>query len=176
MERMLPTIIKRKSVRNFVKGEVSKNQLLQMVKAGMAAPSARNRQPWEFIMVTDREILDKLAEGLPYAKMLYDAYAAIVVCGDLNEKKYHNPEPYWVQDCSAATQNILLEAEYIGLGAVWTAVFPRKERILIVRENLLLPEHIVPLNVIPVGIPSGKDKPKDKFNPQKVHWQAWNGK
>ena len=145
-----------------------------------------DRRPWEFVVVTDREALDSMAAKLPYAKMLTNAPLAIVVCGDTTLSSY------WYLDCSAVTQNILLAAEaiglgavwtatypyadrmevvkkYTGLGAVWTAAYPYEDRIDVVRQNTGLPENIVPLCVIPIGYPDGPQKAKDKFDPQRVH-------
>ena len=138
----------------------------------MAAPSARNLQPWAFIIITDRNTLNTLADRLPYAKMLYEATAAIVVCG-IPEKSGDSPEGYWVQDCSAATQNILLAIESMGLGAVWTGVYPRSERIDVVRDVLSIPQNVFPLNVIPIGYPKGENRPKDKFKPENIRWEKW---
>ncbi|MDI3526175.1 MAG: hypothetical protein PWR03_358 [Tenuifilum sp.] len=170
--KTLDNILSRKSVRNFTGEPVSNELLEELARAGMAAPSARNLQPWAFIIVTERSVLDALAEGLPYAKMLFEAPAAIVVCGDLS-KSGDSPQGYWVQDCSAATQNILLAAEAMGLGAVWTGVYPRDERVKVVKDTLHLPDHIIPLNVIPVGYPKGEHHPKDKFTTENIHWQKW---
>lgn len=171
---ILKVIYNRKSVRLYNdEGEVTKEQLEELIKAGMAAPSARNLQPWVFIAITNREILDQLANGLPYAKMLFRAKAAIVVCGVPDRSGQDSPEGYWVQDCSAASQNILLAAEAIGLGAVWTGVYPRPERVSAVREVLGIPESAIPLNVIPIGVPNGVEKPKDKFNRDNILWEGW---
>lgn len=165
-------IFTRKSVRSFTQERVSDETLIELVRAGMAAPSARNLQPWTFVIVTERRVLDQLAERLPYAKMLFEAQAAIVVCGDLS-KSGVDPEGYWVQDCSAATENILLAAEALGLGAVWTGVYPRPDRVSIVKETLGIPDHVIPLNVIPIGHPKGEHHPKDKFKETNIHWQRW---
>jgi len=172
MTTYLKTIYSRKSVRSFTSQEVSIELLEELARAGMAAPSARNLQPWAFVIVTDRSTLDTLAERLPYAKMLYEAPAAITVCGDLS-KAGDSPEGYWVQDCSAATQNILLAAEALGLGAVWTGVHPRADRVTTVKDVLKLPYNVIPLNVIPIGYPKGKHQPKDKFKAENIHWQHW---
>ncbi len=169
----LNTIFSRKSVRHFTNENVTKEQLELIVKAGMAAPTAVNMQPWSFIIVTDRELLNKLAEQLPYAKMLYQASKAIVVCTVPEWSVKEHPVEYSVIDCSAATQNILLAVESMGLGAVWTAVYPREDRIKSVRKILSIPEEIIPLNVIPVGYPTGEDKPKDKWKPERLHWEKW---
>lgn len=161
-------IFQRKSVREFTNEEVTDAQLEELVKAGMAAPSAINAQPWKFGIVTERSKLDRLGAELPFAKMLKEAPAAIVVCGDLLKALTGTDKNYWVQDCAAATQNILLAAEDMGLGAVWTAAFPYEDRMKPVRKTLNLPEHLVPLNVIPVGHPKEDPKPKDKWNPENV--------
>lgn len=160
---VLENIAERKSVRKYLNRSVEEDKIDAMVKAGMAAPSGMDRRPWEFVVVTDRVVLDSMAAKLPYAKMLTGAPLAIVVCGDTTRSSY------WYLDCSAATQNVLLAAETLGLGAVWTAAYPYEDRIDVVRQNTGLPEHIVPLCVIPIGYPDGPQKVKDKFDPQRVH-------
>jgi nitroreductase len=167
LDTLLSVIFNRKSVRRFQEGKsIPKETLETIVKAAFAAPSAVNFQPWHFVIIDKREILDALADGLPYAKMLYKTSAAIIVCGDS-----HVSELYWEVDCAAATQNILLSVEALGLGAVWTAVYPQEERVSFVQKLLNIP--IIPLNVIPIGYPAGTDKPKNKYNPQKVHINGW---
>jgi flavin reductase (DIM6/NTAB) family NADH-FMN oxidoreductase RutF/nitroreductase len=170
---VLTTIFERKSVRNYTSQQVSKEQLTLLVKAGMAAPTAVDKRPWAFVAVTDRTMLNQLADVLPYAQMLRTATSAIVVCGDLSKALEGDAQAYWVQDCSAATQNILLAAEGIGLGAVWTGVHPIKDREDLVRKAINAPSHIVPLNVIAVGYPTGQDKPKDKWDETILHWEKW---
>ena len=170
----IETIHNRKSVRNFTDKQVSRADLVELVRAGMAAPSAANKQPWKFIIVEDRAKLDSMGDILPYGKMLKKAPSAIVVCGDMFNALVGVAEDYWVQDCSAATQNILLAAESMGLGAVWTATFPYAERMNPVKEILGLPDHIKPLNVIPIGYPNGVDKPKDKWDIEKVFVDSYS--
>ncbi len=170
----IETIFKRKSVRKFSDQKPDREQLSLLARAGMAAPTAVNKQPWAFIAIDDRQILDALGSKLPYAKMLLKAHAAIVVCGDLSKSLPGWEQQFWVQDCSAATQNILLAAESLGLGAVWTAAYPAKERMEIVMDTLKLPEHIIPLNVIPIGFPAGNEKPKDKWKDDNLHWNIWD--
>lgn len=167
----LEIIHTRKSVRHFTDQPVSKEQIETLVKAGMAAPTAVNRQPWVFYVVTEREILDTLSQQLPYAKMLTQAQAAIVVCGNMETAGNLKDEGYWVQDCSAATQNILLAAESIGLGAVWTASYPYDDRTKAVIKELNLPETHIPLNVIPIGYPTGEDMPKNKWKAENIIWK-----
>ncbi|WP_218972154.1 flavin reductase [Labilibaculum filiforme] len=167
----LEVIHNRKSVRHFTNRPVSKEQIETLLKAGMAAPTAVNRQPWVFYVVTKRETLDALSEQLPYAKMLSQTQVAIVVCGDMEKAGNLKDEGYWVHDCAAATENILLAAESIGLGAVWTASYPYDDRTKAVKKELNLPEKHIPLNVIPVGYPTGEDVPKNKWKAENVIWQ-----
>ena len=169
---VLEAISSRTSIREFTGASVDKNILGTILKAGMAAPSAKNIQPWSFICVTDRKILGQLADGLPFAKMLYQSAAAIIVCGSPDNE---DPElnDYWVQDCSAATENILLAVEALNLGAVWTGVHPRETRINFVKDTLGIPSDVVPLNVIAIGLPVRPVSPRDKYNPQKIHWEKW---
>ena len=168
----LSVIHNRKSVRNFTGEGVTENDLDLLVKAAMAAPSAVNCQPWEFIIVTDRKTLDALGDALPFSKMLFKAGAAIVVCA-IPSRAHKQMNEYAVIDSALASQNILLAAEAIGLGAIWTAAYPYPDRMKTVREILDIPESIIPLNVIPVGHPSGEDQPKDKFNPGIIHKDHW---
>ena len=167
----LEVIHNRKSVRHFTNQPVSKEQIETLLKAGMAAPTAVNRQPWVFYVVTQREILDSLSQQLPYAKMLSQVQTAIVVCGDMEKAGNLKEKGYWVQDCAAATENILLAAESIGLGAVWTASYPYDDRTEVVIKALNLPVNHVPLNVIPVGYPTGQDLPKNKWKPENIIWK-----
>lgn len=162
----------RKSVRNFTGQTVSKDVLDKILRAGMAAPTAVNKQPWSFVVVTDRKTLDNLKDGLPYTKMLDKAGAAIVVCA-LAEKAYEQKVESAVIDSTCASENILLAAEALGLGAVWTAAYPYNDRMGFVRKTLNIPDNVIPLNVIPIGYPTGVDKPKEKFNPENIHWEKW---
>lgn len=173
-EIVFQNILERKSVRSYTSQSIAPELLDTLVRAAMAAPTARDLRPWKFVVVDSKTTLRTLAQGLPYAKMLPDAAAAIIVCGDLSILTPSNePSPHWVQDCSAATENLLLAAEAKGLGAVWTGVYPDEERIDAVSQALALPEHIIPLNVIPIGYPEGEQTPKDKYNPENVHYNRW---
>lgn len=167
VNQTLETIFARTSVRNYTEKAVSADTLQLLVKAGMAAPSGRDNRPWEFVIVTDRAILDTLASRLPYAKMLVKAPAAIAVLGNVNQSFY------WYLDCAAATENILLAAQALGLGAVWTATYPYEDRMAVVNEVLQIPDSVQSLCVIPVGYPKGNTKPKDKWNELKVHYDKW---
>ena len=168
----LKTIHQRKSVRNFTDQEVSKEQLETIVKAAMAAPTAINAQPWQFLVVTDKTLKAKYAEGNRQAEMINKCSALVVICGDKtigNDRSW----AYWDQDCSAATENLLLAVESLGLGAVWTGVYPGEERIKLVKERFELPENVIPLCVVLVGYPAGTDQPKDKWKPERLHWNKY---
>ena len=169
----LKTIFSRKSVRSYKSEPVPKEKLELLIRAGMAAPTAVDKRPWEFIVVTDRTVLKQLADALPFAKMADKAAAAIIVGGDVRRQWGGMDSDYWIMDCSTATENILIAAESMGLGAVWTAVYPEDSRIRTVRQTLGIPSHIVPLNLIPLGVPTGREKPKDKYDPKKIHWDKW---
>jgi nitroreductase len=168
----LTVIQSRKSVRNFTGQAVSKELLDKILRAGMAAPTAVNKQPWSFVVVTDRKTLDNLKDGLPYTKMLDKAGAAIIVCA-IPEKAFEQKVEFAVVDSTCASENILLAAEALGLGAVWTAAYPYNDRMGFVRKTLNIPDDVIPLNVIPIGYPTGTDKPKEKYNPENIHWEKW---
>lgn len=167
-EIVLDNIHSRKSVREYIPGKaVSEEDLEKMLKAGMAASSGQNKQPWEIFVINEREVLDKLAEALPYGKMLAHAPMAIIVCGDTTKSSY------WYLDCSLVSQNILLTAEALGLGAVWTAAYPYEDRISAIKNVIDIPAHVTPLNVIPVGHPQGEHQAKQKWDETKVHRNKW---
>jgi nitroreductase len=170
---VLGNIMSRKSVRNYTGEPVTKACLLVLLKAGMAAPSARNRQPLAFVSVTERKILDALGEGLPYTKMLFKAGACIVVCGDTSVDLQQGATDLWYQDAAAATENILLAVEAMGIGAVWSALYPYPERENHARKILKLPATVIPFSIVPIGHPAGQDQPKDKFRAEKIHWESW---
>ena len=169
-QAVLDNIHARKSVRSYTKEPVSQEQVETLLKAAMAAPSGRNLQPWRFIVVTKQETKDKLAVG--FNKMIAQAPVAIVVCGQTTQKN-GKPNNNWTADCAAATENLLLAAESLGLGAVWTACYPYDERMNPAIETLGLPENVTPYCIVPVGHPAGNDKPKDKWKPENIHYEQW---
>jgi nitroreductase len=172
---VLTVIHSRKSVRQFTDEKVGRDRLEILVRAGMAAPTAMNRQPWAFIAIDSRDVLNELAEQLGGNKILKNAQAAVIVCGDLTKAVTSLPD-YWIQDCSAAAQNILLAAEGTGLGAVWIGIFPREERVNAVKMVTQLPEHLIPLNVIAIGFPTGAEQPKNKWKPENLFWNVYEKK
>jgi len=168
----LTTIQERKSVRHFTGKQVSNNDIELLLHAAMAAPAAVHMLPWKFIVITDKVKLKALTEGLPFAQMLKKAGTGIVVCA-VPEEAAMNSEVYAILDCTCASENILIAAEALGLGAVWTAVYPNNEHMDFVRKELYIPKHIIPLNVIPVGHPTGDDKAQVKYDANNIHWEKW---
>ena len=172
MKDTLDAIRERKSVRSYTGEPVSREFIDKLLHAAMAAPAAIHMLPWKFIVVTDKERLKALAGGLPFAQMVNRAGTGIVVCA-VPEEAAMNSEAYAVLDCACASENILLAAEALGLGAVWTAIYPNQELMDFVREELGIPKNVIPLKLIPVGYPTGEEKATDKYDPRNVHWEKW---
>jgi nitroreductase len=166
----MEAILSRRSIRRYTDRPVSDDLVTDLLRAAMAAPSAHNQQPWQFVVVKDRDLLQGLAAANPYGGMARDAQLAIVVCGDLSREKSPG---FWVQDCAAATENLLIAANAAGLGAVWTGTYPREERVAKVRALLALPDEIVPLAVVPIGYPAEHPAPADRFDPGCIHIDRW---
>lgn len=173
MDSVIKALMSRKSIRSFTGESVDRESVEILLKAAMAAPSAMNSQPWVYIVVDDGAKKDALADALPYAKMLKSAGVGIVICGDMSRALPSPMTDFWMQDCSAATENLLLAAEALGLGAVWTGVYPNPAAADAVRSVIELPENVIPFCVIPVGHPSVNPVPKDKYDESKVHWNKW---
>ena len=172
LNETIKTIHQRKSVRNYTDQEVTKEQLETLVRAGMAAPTAINTQPWQFVVVTDKNLKSEYAKGNMQEAMINKCSAMIVVCCDMSLEN-DRAKNFWQQDCAAATENILLAAESMGLGTVWTGVFPVEERVKTVSASFGLPENVTPFCVILVGYPDGSDQPKDKYKPERIHWNKY---
>lgn len=166
----LETIRTRRSIRKFKNKKVADELIREILNAGMSAPSAGNEQPWHFIVVKDRSILDEVPKYSPYAGMVKEADFAILVCGDTKLEKYRG---FWIQDCSAAVQNILLAAHALGLGAVWTGVYPMMDRAEGFRKHLNIPNDVMPLAFIPVGYPAEEAGAVDRFREERVHYDRW---
>ena len=160
-------IMTRTSIRSWQDKAVEDEKVEMLLRAGMAAPTAVNRQPWHFVVLDKRESIDLLATGRG-GGMVRKAPLAIVVCGDMNKALDGDARDFWVQDVSAATENILLAANALGLGAVWTGAYPIAERVDGISEALDLPANRVPLAVILVGYPNEKPEPKDKWKPENI--------
>jgi nitroreductase len=164
----IEAILSRRSIRKYTDQKISAKLVRELLRAAMSAPSANNSQPWHFVVIEDRQILDRIPAFHAYSSMLYFAPMALAVCGDSQASSL-----YWVQDCSAATENILLAAHASGLGAVWLGIYPIKERVHSLQELLALPENVIPLSLISLGYPAVSKPPEDRFIPARVHRNQW---
>ena len=173
---VIDNIMTRTSVRQYQDKAIEQEKVETLLRAGMAAPTAVNKQPWHFIVVNEKSMLEKIAEVNHNKRMLKTAPLAIIVCGNLEKALTGNAQQYWIQDTSAATENILLAAHGLGLGAVWTGCYPTDDRVAEVSKVLKLPETIVPLCVIAVGHPAEQPTPKDKWKPENVSYNEFGGK
>lgn len=160
----------RRSIREYTNQSVSSETLTELLQAAMAAPSAENRQPWCFVVIRDKETLCKITTYHPHAGMLKRAPAAILVCGN---PPLERGEDFWIQDCSAATQNILIAIEAAGLGGVWVGVYPCEDRIIGIRELLGMPETVIPFSIIALGHPAEEKPPAQRYDPKRVHADRW---
>lgn len=170
---VLDNIATRTSIRDYEDRPVEKEKVEKMLRAAMAAPTAMNKQPWHFIVADKREVIDRLADANPRAKMLRKAPLAIVVCGDMDKTIEGNGRDFWIQDASAATENLLLAAHAMKLGAVWTGVYPAEDRTEAVKEVFDLPDNIIPLNIIAIGYPAESPMPKDKFKTENISYNSF---
>lgn len=166
----LEAICTRRSVRQYRHQPVADDVLQRLLEAAMAAPSARNAQPWHFVVLTERALLDRIARANPNAEMASRAPAAILVCADLNLELSPG---YWVVDCAAATENLLLAAHALGLGAVWTGVYPRQERMAGFQQLLQLPERVQPHSLVVLGYPADRLATVNRFRPDRIHRNSW---
>ncbi len=160
----------RRSIRSFTEAPVAEADLETLLRAAMAAPSAGNAQPWHFVVVTERAVLDAIPGIHPYAAMCKTAQAAVIVCAELSLEKYPG---YWVLDCAAATQNLLLAARGLGLGSVWCGLYPQQERMTAMAGLLTLPEGILPHALVVLGHPAQEFKKIDRFKPERIHRNGW---
>ena len=178
----LDVIMSRKSVRSYTDQNVTEAQVETILKAAMAAPTGMNMQPWRFVVVRDQAVKDVLAG--PRGGMIAQAPVVIVVCGETTfmRRPFGAPEDAepvatengnWTADCAAATENLLLAVEAMGLGACWTACYPYPDRMEPTREVLGLPDNVSPYCIVPMGYPAGDDQPKDKWKPENIHYDKW---
>lgn len=171
-QAVLDNIATRTSIRDYEARPVEKEKIEKMLRAAMAAPTAMNKQPWHFVVVDQRNVLDALAGANPYAKMLKKAPLAIVVCGYTDKMIEGGGRDFWIQDASAATENLLLAAHAMGLGAVWTGAYPSEERCISISKVLSLSDNLIPLNMIVVGYPAEQPQPKQKFKEENISYNV----
>jgi nitroreductase len=166
----LTAIFTRRSIRKYTSQPVSEETVTTLLKAAMSAPSARNEQPWEFIVVRDRNTLKQVTGFHPFALHVPDAQVAIVVLGDTRLEAHSG---LWALDCANATMNILLAAHSMGLGAVWTTLYPYEDRMAGARKLFNIPEKVIPLAFVPIGHPAETKAQEDRFKPARIHKEHW---
>jgi nitroreductase len=171
MSNILDTIFSRRSIRIYDRKKLDKETITDLLKAAMAAPSASNSRPWEFVVVTDEAKINTLRSKIKYGN--YNAPAIIIVCGNTAIAQNESAFRYWVQDCSAATENILLAAAGLGLGTCWVASYPKEDVMAVVREMTSIPETVIPFNLIYVGYPAEEKAPRTQFDAERVHWDTY---
>lgn len=164
-------IFNRRSIRRYENKTVTDEQIEQLLRAAMYAPSAGNEQPWHFVVIKDRETLNRIMKIHPYTQMLREASLAIIPCADTSKVKYNGV--FWPQDMAASIQNILLQANGIGLGTCWCGVYPREELMNPISEIIDLPKGVNPFAVVAVGYPAEKGMAGDRFKREKVHYEKW---
>jgi nitroreductase len=167
----MDALFSRRSIRKYTGETITEEVLREILEAAMSAPSAGNQQSWHFIIIDDRKILNEVPTFHPHSLMLREAPVAILVCGDLQLEKHTG---YWVQDCAAATENLLLAVHAKGLGAVWLGIYPREERVAGLRKLLAIPDHVIPFALIPIGHPAESKPPRPvRYNAVKIHHNHW---
>lgn len=163
-------LLTRRSIRKYAIGDIPQDSIKRIIEAGMHAPSAGNQQPWHFIAINNKGILSTVPQYHPHAQMMREAAAAVLVCADLTLEKHKG---YWVQDCSAAVENMLLAAHDLGLGAVWLGVYPREDRVKALSKLFGLPDSVIPFAIIPIGYPAEQKKREHRFNTERIHYEKW---
>lgn len=172
MNSRLSDIFARRSIRKYEPKEVGDDLVRDLLEAAMAAPSAVAKDPWDFVVVRDRDMLARIAAGLPNGKMLANAAVGVIVCGD-PQRAHDGQLSYLLQDCTAAIENLLLAAGMLGLGACWLGVHPREERLVHIRSLLKIPERILPVAAIALGWPAESPPPRTRYRHDAVHREAW---
>lgn len=167
-------IINRRSHRRYTSQTISPDRIETLLRGAMAAPSGANDQPWHFVVVDSKRLLVSLSKAQPYGAPLASAALGIVVCGDPTLKKFPDYREFWVQDCAAATENLLLTAEDLGIGGVWLGLYPMRDWVATVRSLLGVPEPVIPFAMLSLGYPAEKMPPANRFHPERIHTNGWN--
>lgn len=166
----MDAVLSRRSIRKYTAEPVSDGAVKYLLECAMAAPSAHNQQPWHFVVIRNRDTLDQIPRFHPFSQMLRQAPLAILVLG---EEALCKAQPFWVQDCSAATENILIGAQSLGLGAVWLGIYPAVPLINGIRRLLAIPEDITPFALVAIGHPAEQKPPSNRYNESRVHYEKW---
>ena len=167
MDERLQLIFSRRSIRKYTDQPVSEADITSLLQAGMAAPSAMNRKPWQLVVVTDKQTIGAIADAPPFSRTLGDAALVIVVCGD------PSVSDWWLQDCTLATENILIAAAGLGLGAVFLGCHGKAEREGPIRRVLGIPQEIGMASVLSIGHPAESKEPRTQYDPAQVHRNKW---
>ncbi len=173
MQNVIETIYKRRSIRDYLDKPVDRETIITLLKAATAAPTAINCQPWEFVVV-DGSKLDELKNEFKFAR--YNEPNAIIVCGNMQLARKGIEQEFWIQDCSAAVENILLAATSLGLGSIWIGVYPIENRIRLLRKIFNISEYVIPLNIVYFGYPAVEKEPRTRYNEKRVYWQEYDPK
>ncbi len=163
----------RASVRQFTTQKPSEEQIETLLRCAFSAPTAMNRQPWHFLVIDDPTLLKQIGEQFPYSRVANNCQVCFIPCGDMTIAMEGYAREFWIQDVSAATENLLLAAHSIGLGGVWTGLYPDLDRVNQLKALLGLPEHITPLCIVPIGYPAENPEVKDKYKAERIHRNLW---
>lgn len=166
----MEAITTRRSIRKYTDKPLDDHLIQTILEAGFFAPSAGNQQPWHFVILDDKTLFENILTFHPHAHMLSKAQKAILVSGDLSLEKFKG---YWMLDCSAATQNILLAAHANGISSCWLGIYPREDRIIKMRELLHIPTHVVPFSLISLGYPAEHKGKVDRYDQARIHHNKW---
>lgn len=166
----MEAILTRRSVRKYTKQQIKDETVRELLEAAVSAPSAGNQQPWHFVIIDNRELLDQIPNFHPHSSMIKEAQKAILICADT---KIETHKGYFPLDCSAATQNLLLAAHAKGLGSCWLGIYPREERIIGMRKLLNIPESVIPFSLISLGYSAEKSCKVNRYKSTRVHRNKW---
>ena len=166
----MDVILTRRSIRKYTDKPLPDGLIKELLEAAVSAPSAGNQQPWHFVILDDKTLFDQILTFHPHAKMLKETQKAILVCGDLSLEKFKG---YWLLDCAAATQNILLAAHAKGVGSCWLGIYPREDRMTQMKKLLGMPDHAIPFSLIPLGYPAEEKTKEDRYNSSRIHYNKW---
>lgn len=170
----IENIMTRSSVRSYTDKPIDKDTTEILLRAAMAAPSAGNKQPWRFVVVDNRDILEYISENFPTMSMARHSQLAVIFCGDMKATFEAEGKDYWIEDVSASSENLLLAAHALGLGAVWCGIYPLSDRIDKFSKLLHLPSDIIPLGCICLGYPARESHVINKWNPDFIHYNTWD--
>jgi len=170
MENILNSIFTRRSIRRYTNQTVPSDLIKTLLKSAMSAPSACNQQPWHFLVIDDRNTLNKLSEHNSGYSMLEEAPLAVLICGEIQVATLKH---FWTLDCAAATENLLLASHSSGLGSVWLGVYPEEDKLTYIKEVLNIPDHITPFSLVPIGYPAETKESENRYDEDKIHYGKW---